>query len=191
MTYRPPDRESSSRPFNPLLAIGALIGAIALVAVVIVALSQRGNEPVTGASGDPTPSLSASESPAPSSSASPSASVSPEPSLAAGPPTITWEEPAAFAGAPDEVMVDPGSATWIAVGWGPERGPGAWTSLDARTWEPAEVVDPQPDDMFRGSGLGPTIRLGDSLLSYGTFIGCCDGRGILGWRSADGGRSWR
>ena len=32
-------------------------------------------------------------------------------------------------------------------------------------------------------------RLGDSLLSFGTFIGCCDGRGVYGWRSPDGA-SW-
>ena len=187
MTYRPPDRATTSRPFNPMLVVGALIGAAVIVAVVIFALSQRDDGSVGDASGGPTASLPASDAPAPSASTSPSASAQPEPSEAAGPPTIAWEEPAAFDGEPEELMVD--GETWVAVGWSAERGPGAWTSPDAREWERAEVVDPQPDDTFRGAGLGPTVRLGDSLLSFGTFIGCCDGRGIHAWRSADG-RSW-
>ena len=111
----------------------------------------------------------------------------PEPSEASGPPAIDWEDPAPFDGQPAEILVD-GDA-WIAVGWSRERGPGAWTSIDGVSWEAAEVVDPQPDDTFRGAGLGPTVRLGDTLLSYGTFVGCCDGRGIYAWRSA-AGKSW-
>lgn len=114
------------------------------------------------------------------------ATAEPAPSASAGLPAIAWEAPEAFDGQPSEVIVD--GETWVAVGWATERGPAAWTSSDARTWERAEVIDPLPDEMFRGSGLGPTIRLGDSLLSYGTFIGCCDGRGVLGWRSVDGAR---
>jgi hypothetical protein len=78
---------------------------------------------------------------------------------------------------------------WIAGGWHPEHGPAAWTSGDAETWVPAEVENQQPDETFAGPQLGPVVRFGDSLLSFGTFIGCCDGRGVYGWRSADG-RSW-
>ena len=134
--------------------------------------------------------LPASEGLAPSDSTGPSTTASPsdvqEPSGAADPSAITWEA-SAFDGQTTEVIVD--GETWVAVGRATERGPAAWTSSDARTWERAEVVDPQPDELFLGSGLGPTVRLGDSLLSYGTFIGCCDGRGVLGWRSSDG-RSW-
>lgn len=125
-------------------------------------------------------------SPDPTALTTPS-SATPEPSEAAGPPTIAWEDPAPFDGQPEEILVD--VDTWIAVGWSSQRGPGAWTSIDGTSWEAAEVVDPQPDDTFRGAGLGPTVRLGDTLLSYGTFVGCCDGRGIYAWRSADG-TSW-
>ncbi|MGH2418566.1 MAG: hypothetical protein ACRDFY_09560, partial [Candidatus Limnocylindria bacterium] len=128
-----------------------------------------------------------SESVAASASATPSSSATAEPTAAAVAPIITWEEPAVFNGNPTEILAD--GDTWVAVGGVDPRGPGAWTSSDGQTWEPAEVVDPQPDPMFPGSKLGPTVRFGDSLLSYGTFIGCCDGRGVLGWRSADG-RSW-
>ena len=111
----------------------------------------------------------------------------PAPSEPAGPVTVAWEEPVPFDGQPAELFVD--GDTWIAGGWASERGPAAWTSSDAQTWTRASVPDPQPDEMFRGSGLGPITRLGDSLLSFGTFIGCCDGRIVLGWRSADGS-SW-
>ena len=125
------------------------------------------------------------ESPQPTESET--SSPQPGPSEAAGPPAIAWGDPAPFDGQPAEILVD--GETWIAVGWSSERGPGAWTSNDGTSWAAAEVVDPQPDDTFRGAGLGPTVRLGDTLLSYGTFVGCCDGRGIHAWRSADG-TSW-
>ena len=41
-------------------------------------------------------------------------------------------------------------------------------------------------EIFAGPRLGPIARLGDSLLSFGTFIGAGDGRGVYGWRSRDG-----
>ena len=160
-----------------------LIGGI--LAAVMGGCIGEANESVSAGA-----SVVASDGPA-SASAEPSerlpASAVPRPSETAGPLTITWEEPEAFNGEPAELIVD--GDTWVAVGWASERGPAAWTSSDGQTWLRAEVVDPQPDDTFRGSGLGPTVRLGDSLLSFGTFIGCCDGRGVLGWRSADG-TSW-
>lgn len=189
MTDRPPDRTTVTRSLRPLVAIGGVIGAILLVAIVVVALSQRDDPETAGES--PSPSASAlvtgSSAPSDSPTTSASASATAEPSVPAGPPTIAWDEPAPFDGAPAELMAD--GDTWVAVGWATERGPGAWTSTDAIAWERADVVDPQPDDMFRGSGLGPAVRLGDTLLSYGTFVGCCDGAGVLAWRSADG-TSW-
>jgi hypothetical protein len=177
----------TARSINPIMATAAFVGLIALVGLIGFVLAQRGNGPEGRASGTATPSDTASEAPAPSETATAIASVAVEPSNAIGLPVLIWEQPEAFHGQPADVMVD--GDTWVTVGWATERGPAAWTSSDARTWERSEVVDPVPDDMFTGSGLGPTIRLGDSLLSYGTFIGCCDGRGVLGWRSADG-RSW-
>ena len=111
----------------------------------------------------------------------------PAPSEPVGPITVAWAEPESFDGQPGELFVD--GDTWIAGGRATERGPAAWTSGDGRTWTRATVPDPQPDDLFPGAGLGPITRLGDSLLSFGTFIGCCDGRGVIGWRSADG-TSW-
>jgi hypothetical protein len=141
-------------------------------------------------SGSAAPSVVASDGQA-TASAEPSertpASAVPQPSETAAPLTLTWEEPEAFNGQPAELIVD--GDTWVAAGWASERGPAAWTSSDAQAWTRADVVDPEPTDKFRGSGLGPTVRLGDSLLSFGTFIGCCDGRGVLGWRSGDGA-SW-
>ena len=187
MTDRPPKPASATRSVNPVVAIGGVIGAIVLVGIVIFALMQRDDGETAGGSPSPSAGASAIGSAAPSDSAAPSASATAEPSEPAGPPTIAWEAPAPFDGEPWELLVD--GDTWLALGWATERGPGAWTSSDAITWERAEVVDPMPDDLFRGSGLGPAVRLGDTLLSYGTFIGCCDGRGILAWRSADGS-SW-
>lgn len=125
--------------------------------------------------------------PPPSAEPSPQPSEDPAPTEAPGPLTVAWDEARPFDGQPAELFVD--GDTWIAAGWATERGPAAWTSSDGQTWARASVPDPQPDDIFRGSGLGPIARLGDSLLSFGTFIGCCDGRGVIGWRSADG-TSW-
>ena len=79
--------------------------------------------------------------------------------------------------------------TWIAGGFDEVDGPAAWTATDATTWVRSDVENQQPDEMFRGPRLGPMTRLGDSLLSFGTFIGCCDSRGVYGWRSLDGA-SW-
>ena len=59
--------------------------------------------------------------------------------------------------------------TWIAGGF--VDGPAAWTSPDARTWVRSDVENQQPDETFGGPQLGPMARLGDSLLSFGTFIG--------------------
>jgi hypothetical protein len=187
MSGRPFDPASADRRVNPLLVAGAVVGVVLIAALVAIVLTRGADEPVAGQSSAPSPSEAPASAPEARASASVAQSASPEPTEAAGPPSIAWEEAAPFEGQPEELMLD--GDTWIAVGWASERGPGAWTSLDALSWEPADVVDPMPDDMFRGSGLGPTVRLGDSLLSYGTFIGCCDGRGVLGWRSADG-RSW-
>lgn len=190
MTYRPPDQAPTTRRFNPVVGMGAAVVALAIIAIVLFALSQRQDDGTAGQSASP--SGSASSSPSQSVPASPSASAGasalPEATEAAGPPTITWEDPTPFDdGHPTEIFAD--RDTWVAVGGGATRGPGAWTSSDGVAWDRAEVVDPQPDPTFPGSKLGPTVRFGDSLLSYGTFIGCCDGRGVLGWRSADG-RSW-
>ena len=184
--------EASARRFNPMLGIGAFVAFLILVALVVLVLQNRDDEVPTGVAPSPSVSVSASVSASAEASptsavTSPSASVEPSPSEVTGPPTIEWEEPVPFDGQPAHVMAD--GDTWVATGWATERGPGAWVSSDGVRWERADVVDPQPDDTFRGSGLGPTVRLGDSLLSYGTFIGCCDGRGVLGWRSLDG-RSW-
>jgi hypothetical protein len=41
-------------------------------------------------------------------------------------------------------------------------------------------------DGFVGSVMGPMARWGDTWFSFGTVIGCCDGRGVLAWRSTDG-----
>lgn len=128
------------------------------------------------------PEATISPSPQESPSSAPSGTGTLQPT--AGPLAVAWEEPEPFAGQPLALIVD--GEGWIAAGRGAERGPAAWTSSDAVTWSSADVPDPQPHDSFLGSGLGPTVRLGDSLLSFGTFIGCCDGRGVLAWRSADG-----
>src|SRR5918994_5625360 len=156
----------------------------------ILALAMGGCIGEPNESGSPESSSVASDSPT-SASTEPTehvpASAVPQPSETAAPLTLTWEQPEGFDGQPAELILD--GETWVAAGWASERGPAAWTSSDAQTWLPADVVDPQPTEQFRGSGLGPTVRLGDSLLSFGTFIGCCDGRGVLGWRSGDG-TSW-
>jgi hypothetical protein len=188
LTYQLPDQTPTTRRFNPAVGIGAMVVVLAVVAIVLFALLQRGDDGAVGQSSSPSASVSASPSQSEPATPSASASASTEPTEAAGPPTITWEEPVAFVdGSPTDILAD--GDTWVAVGGVDPRGPGAWTSPDGQTWERAEVVDPMPDPMFPGSKLGPTVRFGDSLLSYGTFIGCCDGRGVLGWRSADG-RSW-
>lgn len=158
------------------------VAATIACAMVLTACAAPATTPSTPASDAASPSESPTATSSPSELPSP-----PEPSQPAGPPTIAWEEPTAFDGVALEVIAD--GDTWVAVGRALERGPAAWTSSDARTWARAEVVDPQPDDTFPGSTLGPTVRLGESLLSFGTFIGCCDGRGVLGWRSTDG-MSW-
>jgi hypothetical protein len=156
-----------------------------MTVVLASAMTACSGESADSGSAAPSVSVRSSEALA-TGSAEPSAkaSVAPGPSEAAGSLALTWEEAEPFDGEPAELIVD--GDRWVAVGWSSGRGPAAWTSSDAETWERAEVVDPQPDDTFRGSGLGPTVRVGDSLLSYGTFIGCCDGRGVYGWRSADG-----
>ena len=118
---------------------------------------------------------------------SPSSGASPEASDPASPLTIAWEPSEPFDGQVWEVYAD--ADTWIAGGWDAADGPVAWTATDARTWVRSDVENQQPDETFGGPRLGPMTRLGDSLLSFGTFIGCCDGRGVYGWRSADG-TSW-
>ena len=161
------------------ILIGGILAA-AMAGCIADADASASAESSAVASGGP---ASASAEP----SERPPASAVPQPSETPDPLTITWEEPEAFDGQPAELIVD--GDTWVAAGWASDNGPAAWTSTDAQTWLRADVVDPQPTDKFRGSGLGPTVRLGNSLLSFGTFIGCCDGRGVLGWRSADG-TSW-
>ena len=162
-------------------------GTLLAITVAIVTLSGCAGSARESAS-DIAGSASAEPSQAPAASTAPSESASapaePAPSEASGPFAITWDPAAPFDGQPAELIVD--GDTWVAVGWASERGPAAWTSPDGETWARAEVPDPQPDEMFRGSGLGPTVRLGDSLLSFGTFVGCCDGREVIGWRSGDG-----
>jgi hypothetical protein len=164
---------------------GALAWGACLI--LIVALAACGDAASTGdapSAASDTADTTAEASPSEETSANPTASAEGEPSAEAQPPVVTWEEPVPFDGQPVEIVAD--DETWVAVGWGAERGPAAWTSADAVTWMPAEVPDPHPDSEGQGAGLGPTVRLGDSLLSYGTFIGFGDGRGVLGWRSADG-----
>lgn len=154
-----------------------------LLFLVTGCAGQQPSDSARTGSAPPSPSATQTE---PSESTAPTTepSATAEPSEAAGPPVIAWDEPEPFDGNPNAIFDDGG--TWIVGGWATERGPGAWTSTDARTWTREAAVDPLPDDLFIGAGLGPIIRLGDSLLSYGTFIGCCDGRGVVGWRSADG-----
>lgn len=165
---------------------GTILATTVMAATLTACAGEASGTASDGASPSTAPRSDAPEaSRAPSPTAS--ASAEPEPSEAARPLTIAWKAARPFDGQPAELIVD--GDTWVAVGWASERGPAAWTSADAETWTRAEVPDPQPDDTFRGSGLGPTIRLGDSLLSFGTFIGCCDGREVLGWRSGDG-TSW-
>ena len=118
---------------------------------------------------------------------SPSIGASPGASDPASPLTIAWEPSDPFDGQVTEVYAD--GDTWIAGGFDAVDGPAAWTAADARTWVRSMVENQQPDETFGGPRLGPMTRLGDSLLSFGTFIGCCDGRGVYGWRSADG-KSW-
>lgn len=53
------------------------------------------------------------------------------------------------------------------------------------------MPDPNPElretDGFIGSVMGPMAKWGDTWFSFGTVIGCCDGRGVLAWRLTDGG----
>ena len=167
MTDRPAKPEAAARRFNPMLGIGAFVAFVVVAAIVVFVLQSRDAESPAG--GGPSPSAPASASASASSeasptsaAASPSVSVEPSPSEVARPPTIQWEEPVPFNGQPAHLMAD--GDTWVATGWATERGPGAWTSSDGVTWERADAVDPQPDDTFRGSGLGPTVRLGQPPL---------------------------
>ena len=163
----------------------AIVGryAAGAVAALLTFAACTAQPATTGGLGSeaPSPSARAAE---PTPSLAPTISATAEPSEATGPPQIAWSDSEPFDGNPNGIFDDGG--TWVVGGWAAARGPGAWTSTDAVTWTSADVPDPQPDDIFTGSGLGPIVRVGDSLLSYGTFVGCCDGRGVLGWRSPDG-----
>lgn len=147
----------------------------ALVAFIVLAACSA-----PSATTGPTESAPSSISVPPS----PSPTTESEPTGVAGPPSVSWEATDPFEGQPTDIFVD--GATWVAGGWAVDGGPAAWTSKGATSWMAATVADPLPDAEFHGAGLGPIVRLGDSLLSYGTAIGCCDSRGVLGWRSADG-----
>lgn len=96
-----------------------------------------------------------------------------------------------FDGVPVAILADMGR--WVAVGASETGAPTAWTSTDAVAWTPHAVPDPnaalREQDGFVGSVMGPMAKWGDTWFSFGTVIGCCDGRGVLAWRSTDG-QAW-
>ena len=105
------------------------------------------------------------------------------------PALVFTEQP--FQGNPVAILADAGG--WVAVGASETGAPAAWTSSDAVKWTPHPVPDPNAEmrekDGFIGSVMGPMAKWGDTWFSFGTVIGCCDGRGVLAWRSTDG-QAW-
>jgi hypothetical protein len=158
----------------------ALLASAAIFVTACTSEATSSGEPSESTLAGATASSSVVSSP----SMPPSAAPTAESSETGAQLTITWEESETFEGQVLEVFADGDS--WIAGGWDAEDGPAAWTSSDARTWVPSDVENQQPDDTFAGPRFGPIARLGDSLLSFGTLIGGGDGRGVYGWRSANG-----
>ena len=190
-TYGPERRVRTTVPpttaFRPQSHISKFRGMRITAGLSLLALVVASCAPAPASSGAPSsaPAGNPSATPAATPSAVPTASK-PDASTAS-PLTIAWEPSEPFGGQVNDVYAD--GDTWIAGGFDEVDGPAAWTATDATTWVRSDVENQQPDEMFRGPRLGPMTRLGDSLLSFGTFIGCCDSRGVYGWRSLDGA-SW-
>lgn len=108
-----------------------------------------------------------------------------------GPPSIVWTDQP-FAEIVTAVAVDQGQ--FVAVG-GTSAGLAAWTSSDGVAWAKHSVAaptlqqlgldpifgNPQPDPAM----MGRLARIGDTLISIGTFFGPIDFLRPLGWRSTD------
>jgi hypothetical protein len=136
-------------------------------------------------SGSPAPS----DSPAASASGQASAEASPTPTP--GPPNIVWTDQS-FAEIVTAVNVDQGQ--FVAVG-GTSAGLASWTSSDGVAW----VRHPVPAPSMQQLGLDPIFgnptpdpammgrmaRIGDTLISIGTFFGPIDFLRPLGWRTTD------
>jgi hypothetical protein len=167
----------------PTRATSAPVTA-ALIALVLLlaACGSPGASPESSPSADQTPRTT------PSATAPGSDNPSSEPSATASTLVFT-EQP--FEGNPVAILAD--ADQWVAVGASEDGAPTAWTSSDAVTWTPRAVPDPNPAlrevDGFVGSVMGPMAKWGDTWFSFGTVIGCCDGRGVLAWRSTDG-QTW-
>ncbi len=154
--------------------------------LVLAACGGSGTSPESLRSADQTPSTT------PVATASGSDVPSPGPSVRAPTPVPALaftEQP--FDGTPVAILA--GADGWVAVGASETGAPAAWTSSDALAWTAHAVPDPNPElretDGFIGSVMGPIAKWGDTWFSFGTVIGCCDGRGVLAWRSNDG-QAW-
>lgn len=136
-------------------------------------------------SGSSTPSPSVSDS----GQSSPNPALTPPPTP--GPPNIVWTDQP-FAEIVTAVNVDQGQ--FVAVG-GTSAGLAAWTSSDGVAWAkfsvPAPTLqqlgldpifgNPTPDPAM----MGRMARIGDTLISLGTFFGPIDFLRPLGWRTTD------
>jgi hypothetical protein len=142
--------------------------------------------PADGASVAQSPAASLPPSTPPSAAGRSPQPPSPSPRLST-PADNAWEATWAeerFPGTVHGVAVDGDRV--IAVGRD-SAGLAAWISRDVVTWERYPVPDPTVDTPIPdGWGMGPIVRLGEALLSFGRLHGAGDYRRPVAWRSSDG-----
>lgn len=99
---------------------------------------------------------------------------------------MTWSE-VPFDGRIADVFGD--GDRFVAVGAG-SAGTSAWTSSDGRAWESHEVPEQSFGELPDGSpwtaAMGPIVRLGDTLYSFGATGTFNDASHGAGWRWTDG-----
>jgi hypothetical protein len=143
----------------------------------------------------PSPSREISSSPlsqTPESTPASSPTKSPVPSVVA--PTIAWSEHA-FGELAGAVLAD--ADRFVAVS-GESGKWAAWTSTDGTSWERHTVPGPstahcdaeEPICIERSAGMGPMLRLHDTLYSFGATQFFNDYIRAVGWRWTDG-QDWQ
>lgn len=146
--------------------------------LLLTGCSESAVAPLSPSGEDPSTASPTTSARSPEISASPSLVGTAEPAW-----QMSWSE-VPFPGNAHSVLVDGDRLIVVGRDGG---GLAAWISTDGVSWQRQSVPDPTVDTPIPdGWGMGPIVRLGDTLYSFGTLQGGGDFRRPVGWRSSDG-----
>ena len=164
---------------------------LTVATVVAMTILVSGCATSSTSTGSPEPSTSTTGA-VPSAEPTPGASPTGPATSASvgGAPSIGWEEQE-FDELAGPVMAD---GDWFVVAGSGTEGRSAWTSTDGLSWERHAVPDPieadctpsEPVCLVRSAQMGPMVRLGDTLYSFGATQFFNDYIRAVGWRWTDG-----